>query len=60
MIQIPQQELLQRNAERVMQLMQRSIEKFNQTNNPKLAQQWSMILLNYKRAFMLKTQKKPQ
>ncbi|HME51205.1 MAG TPA: hypothetical protein VKM55_03235 [Candidatus Lokiarchaeia archaeon] len=58
MIPSTPQETIQRNAMRVIQLMQRSIEKFNQTNNPRLAEQWNKILLNYKRAVTLKIQSK--
>jgi len=50
MIPSIQPERFQRNTERIIQLMQRSIDLFNQTSNAKLADQWKKILLNYKRA----------
>lgn len=60
MIPSTPEETLQQNAERVIRLMQRSIEKFNQTNNSRLADQWNKILLNYKRAITVKIQNEPR
>nr|MDO8111176.1 hypothetical protein [Candidatus Sigynarchaeota archaeon] len=51
-----QQELLLKNAQRVISLFQKSIDKFNQSNMPDLANQWKKILLNYKRAVKVKLQ----
>ncbi len=41
-----------KNAQRVISLFEKSINNFNQRNMPELADQWSRILLNYKRSLV--------